>query len=162
MPWAKRLLRSPALQASRHEGGRHPEQRSREPLCGGSHVREDGTIAATAFMPRPGEPYLSVNWLELLGLTTRADEAAEVLRVLSTKRKIGTTARLAVLNVGVARDGVRGQSHDHRKLSFRHEPELDAGRPQDPSHSAIYGVPEDDNLIAELLAAAVAEIHGPH
>ena len=30
-------------------------------LCGGSHIREDGTIAATAFKLRPGEPYLSVN-----------------------------------------------------------------------------------------------------
>ena len=35
-------------------------------LCGGSHIRENGTIAALAFKQRPGEAYLSVNWLESL------------------------------------------------------------------------------------------------
>ena len=45
-------------------------------LCGGSHVREDGTISATAFKPRPGEAYLSVNWLECLGLPDRDAELA--------------------------------------------------------------------------------------
>ncbi len=37
-------------------------------LCGGSHIREIGTIAVTAFKQRPGEAYLSVNWLESPGL----------------------------------------------------------------------------------------------
>lgn len=129
-------------------------------LCGGSHVREDGTIAATAFKPRSGEAYLSVNWLEHLELPDRQSQIKEVLRVLGTKRKVGNSARLAVLNVGSARDAVSRYSYDHLELSFRHEPEADPGIPQDPSHSGIHGVPEDDNLVAELLARAVSELHG--
>ena len=127
-------------------------------LCGGSHVREDGTIAPTAFKPRPGEVYLSVNWLETLGLPGRDHELSEVRRVLATKRKIGGSARLAVLNVGQARDVVRQESSAHIELSVRHEPDVDPGRPHDRSHSGIYGVPEDDVIIPELLASVVRDI----
>lgn len=130
-------------------------------LCGGSHVREDGTISATAFRLRPGESYLSVNWLEHLGLLTRQAEVGEVWRVLSTKRKIGATARLAVLNVGAARASVAQHSYDLRNLSFRHEPEMELSAPVDPSHSGIHGLLEDDNLVADLLAKAVTESHSP-
>ncbi len=122
-------------------------------------MREDGTISGTAFRLRPGETYLSVNWLEHLGLQDRLAVVGEVWRVLSTKRNIGATAKLAVLNVGIARASVVQYSHDLRDLAFRHEPELEQGMPPDPSHSDIQGLLEDDNLIAELLAKAVAEVH---
>ena len=128
-------------------------------LCGGSHIREDGSIAATAFKPRPGETYLSVNWLELLALPNRVSEIAEVRRVLATKRKIGASARLAVLNVGQLRASVSLNSHDRRDLSVLHEPEIDPALALDLSHSGIHGVPLDDNTVPELLARAVQEIH---
>ena len=128
-------------------------------LCGGSHVREDGTIAATAFKPRPGETYLSVNWLEFLGLSDRAAQLDDVRRVLASKRGVGASARLALLNVGQARAAVRANSHDNALLSFLHEPEMEPGRPQDPSHAGIYGVPADDNTIPEILATAVLDVH---
>jgi hypothetical protein len=126
-------------------------------LCGGSHIRENGTIAATAFKPRPGETYLSVNWLEVLGLPDRTAEIAEVRRVLGNKRKIGPTARLAVLNVGHVSDVVKRESNNRIELVVRHEPENEPGRPSDPSHSGIYGVPEDDITIPELIIAAIAD-----
>jgi hypothetical protein len=50
-------------------------------------------VHATAFKPRPGEPYLSVNWLELLALPSRNAEIAELRRVLAAKRAIGSMAR---------------------------------------------------------------------
>ena len=136
-----------------------PDTDSVARLCGGSHIREDGSIAATAFKPRPGEAYLSVNWLEFLPLGGRPTELEAIRQVLSRKRKIGTTARLAVLNVGQACDAVRQNSVNHTVLTVRHEPEAELGRPQDPSHAGIYGVPTDDNTIPELLAAAVIEEH---
>lgn len=127
-------------------------------LCGGSHVREDGSIAATAFKLRPGEAYLSVNWLEVLGLPTRQAATEEVRRVLATKRTVGSTARLAMLNVGRSRDVARQGGIAQVNLVFRHEPEIDPGRPRDVSHTGLYGVPTDDNTIPELLAASVLEI----
>ncbi len=130
-------------------------------LCGGSHIREDGTISATAFRLRPGESYLSVNWLEQLGLASRQAEVSEIWRVLATKRKIGASARLAVLNVGSAREIVTGLTDEPRRLSFRHEPEAPPDAADDPSHSGIHGIREDDNLVAELLARSVLESHAP-
>ena len=127
-------------------------------LCGGSHVREDGTIAATAFKPRPGEAYLSVNWLESLGLPSRDAELTEVRRVLATKRKVGASARLVVLNVGQTRDIVRRESAARAEISVRHEPETEPGQPADASHSGIFGVPQDDIAIPELLVTAIQSV----
>ena len=127
-------------------------------LCGGSHIREDGTIAPTAFKPRAGETYLSVNWLELLRLPDRDTEIAEIRRMLGTKRKIGSTARLAMLNVGQVRDVVRRESTNHIELAVRHETEMEPGRTSDPSHSGIYGVPEDDITIPELIVTVIQGI----
>jgi hypothetical protein len=128
-------------------------------LCGGSHIREDGTISATAFKPRSGETYISVNWLEFLSLPDRGAELAELRRVLSTKRKIGGTAKFATLNAGEIAAAVREQTRNRIAISVRHEPEADPGRPQDPSHAGIYGVPEDDNIVVELIAQSIREIH---
>ena len=141
------------------KGDRVPDEHHMARLCGGSHLREDGTIAATAFKPRPGETYLSVNWLEFLALADRTAEIEEIARVLASKRTVGATARLAVLNVGQARETVRAKSHNNVMLSVLHEPETEPGRPQDPSHAGLYGVPADDNTVPELLAVAVLDVH---
>src|SRR5262245_3094289 len=90
-------------------------------LCGGSHI-DDGVIRAGAFILGGGHTYLSVNWLEHLGLNDRAAEIAEVRRVLATKRKVGATARLAVAPVGEMRALVRNESDDARELQVLHEP----------------------------------------
>ena len=133
-----------------------PDQHHITRLCGGSHIREDGTIAASAFKPRPGEEYLSVNWLEFLGLSSQGAEIDEIRRVLATKRTIGATARLAKLNVGQVHEA--GRMDGHAPITISHEPETDPGRPIDASHSGIFGVPGDDNTIPELLAAAILEV----
>ena len=96
-----------------------------------------------------------MNWLEYLGLGDRDSEIAEVRRVLGAKgRKLGTTARLVVLNTGVLREHVASASADHRVLDILHERE-----PLDPSHAGIYGLRRDDTLmeIAELIAQAVQD-----
>ena len=128
-------------------------------LCGGSHIREDGSVAATAFMLRPGETYLSVNWLEHLGLVDRASQIAEIRRVLSSKRSIGATAKISVLNVGAIRAIVLRDRQGRSELMVLHEPEIEPGRPQDPSHCGIFGVLDDDGSTAELITRAILELH---
>ena len=91
-------------------------------LCGGSHI-DDGVVQAGAFLLASSHGYLSVNWLEHLGLNDQAAEIAEVQRVLATKRKVGATARLAVAVVGGLRAVVRSGSDDARDLRVLHEPE---------------------------------------
>ena len=125
--------------------------------CGGAQILPDGRISGTAFRLREADQYLSVNWLEYLDLGDRASEIAEVRRVLEAKgRKLGTTARLAVLNAGLLREHVASASADHRVLDILHEPE-----PKDPSHAGIYGLRQDDTLmeIAEPMAEVVQDVY---
>jgi hypothetical protein len=123
--------------------------------CGGAHVHENGRISGTAFRLRELEEYLSVNWLESLGLADRDPQIAEIRRVLEAKGlKIGSKARLAVLNSGRLREHVASASPDRRMLDILHTPEL-----LDPSHTGIFGLPRDDRLIAELVAEVVQDVY---
>lgn len=127
-------------------------------LCGFAQLSEDGVPEGSAFVLKPGELFLSVNWIESLGLGSRLEQIAEVLRVLGTKRKVGATAKLALLNIGQSRVAVREGTTDRLEISFIHEPETKP--PADPSHSGIYNLPLGDSDItaAELLALSVEEI----
>jgi hypothetical protein len=122
-------------------------------LCGGSHI-DDGVVQAGAFLLAPGHAFLSVNWLEHLGLNDRAAEVVQ--RVLATKRKVGATARLAVAVVGEIRTLVRNESDDARVLRVLHEPEE---TPPDPSHAGIHNLRHDGLAIAVLLSRAFSELH---
>jgi hypothetical protein len=120
--------------------------------CGGSTIQEDGGISAAAFMLRQNEEYLSVNWLECLASAERSAQIRNLQGVYASKLRVGANARIAVLNVGILRAKVEQESPDQRILSVKHEPEDD-----DPSHSGIYGLPHDDEIVGELLAQAVLE-----
>ena len=59
-----------------------------------------------------------------------------------------------LLYVGKVRDKVIKESPDGRNLEVLHEPE-----PDDPSHSEIYNLRQDDELIAELILETVRETY---
>jgi hypothetical protein len=105
-------------------------------------------------MMRENEQYLSVNWLEELHRLDREDEIRELQHLYARKFKVSAAARIAVLNVGIVRGKVENESTDRRRLPITHEPEDD-----DPSHAAIYEIPHDDELVAELIAQVVSESH---
>jgi hypothetical protein len=138
------------------KGDRVPDADHVSRLCGGSHIREDGSIAPTAFRHRPNEDYLSVNWLEFLQLPDRAAALAEVGRALATQRSIGATARLAVLNAGVIRQ-LAGEHSYLPQFDVRHETEDAAVA--DLSHSGIYCIADDDLTSAEFLSRAILGLH---
>jgi hypothetical protein len=104
-------------------------------------------------MMRETEEYLSVNWLEQLNRSDRAIQIRDLQSLYATKLRVGTAARIAVLNVGALRDKVERESPDGRLLRVLHEPE----EPDDPSHAGIYEIPHDDEMIAELIAQVVLE-----
>jgi hypothetical protein len=120
--------------------------------CKASTV-ENGEISAAAFMMRETEQYLSVNWLEVLNRSDRTIQIRDLRALYATKLRVGTTARIAVLNVGDLRTKVERESPDSRLLRVLHEPE----EPNDPSHAGIYEIPHDDEIIAELIAQVVLE-----
>jgi hypothetical protein len=107
-------------------------------------------------MLRAVEPYLSTNWLECTGASARADQLAIVRRHLTDKgMTLPASGRLAVLHLQTVIDHVRSRSLDARTLTVHHEPIL----PADPSHSGIYGYTANDDLIADLIAQTVQEVH---
>jgi hypothetical protein len=115
-------------------------------------------------MVREGEESLSVNWLEFLKLPSRESSISALRKTYRSKFSIGAGARLAVLNVGEVCDKVLKESPDKRKLEILHDPEVTPDY-EDPSHSGIFHLRYDDDLIAELILETVLEIYparGPH
>lgn len=107
-------------------------------------------------MLRPAkDKYLSTNWLECTGARTRSDQLVVIRQHLIDKgRKLTTNGRLAVLHLQTMIDHVRSHSLDARTITAHHERE-----PADPSHAGIYGYAAEDDLIADLIAETVAEVH---
>lgn len=121
--------------------------------CPGGSI-EDGKISGIAFRRRKDELYLSVNWIEFLKKENRLAEVAEIRTILSSKLKISSNAKIAVLIVGQVRNHVLSNSEDRRSLNVIHEPEI-----TDPSHSGIHNLNLEDDLIADLIAQTIQEIY---
>ena len=116
--------------------------------CNPSAVEGESPLAS-AFIPRRGEEYLSVNWLEYFGesdLTAAVERVREVFRVKSYR--VRQNGRFAVLNVGAAKAAAR-EGVD-RALSIDRLP---VGN--DQSHAAVRGYGSDDLAVAVELAALV-------
>ncbi len=133
------------------KGDKIPEEDNIARYCRPMQV-SDGQIQAAAFMLRPGEESLSVNWLEFLNRSGRDSEIAELRRIYAATLSVGARAKIAILNVGQVREKVLTESPDKRELEVLHDPLLD-----DPSHSGIYNLKQDDELIAELILEVVCE-----
>jgi len=112
----------------------------------------EGQIQATAFMLRADEESLSVNWLEFLNCSNRESEITKIRTIYSEIFTVGARAKIAILNVGEVRKKVLTESPDGRNLEVRHDPLID-----DLSHSGIYNLKQDDELIAELILETVRE-----
>jgi hypothetical protein len=140
-------------------GNRIPARDHIARYCSSKKISEkDGSVQASAFMLRSDENYLSVNWLEYLNCPDRRSEIAEIQRIYSIKLKVGSQAKMAVLNVGKVRIKVLEESTDHRSLDILHNP-LDNPLENDPSHSGIYNLRQNDELIAELIRETVHETY---
>jgi hypothetical protein len=137
----------------RMKGDRIPNQNHISRYCKPTQVL-DGQIQATAFMLRAGEESLSVNWLEFLGHSSREEEIADIRKIYSAKLSIGVRAKIAILNAGEVCNKVLAESPDSRKLEILHDP-----LENDPSHSGIYNLRNDDELIAELILETVLETY---
>lgn len=123
-------------------------------LCKPTTV-EDGEILTSAFLLRPDEESLSVNWLEYFKLASIEREVAEIQIAYNKKfKRVSPNAKIAVMNVGQARNKVLLESEDRRNLTFKHDPLT-----EDPSHSEIYDMKPDMETIAELILSVVDQEH---
>lgn len=115
-------------------------------LCSPKTIFE-GEIQPSAFILRDNEESLSVNWLEYFNCSDRESEIAEIQKVYSSKLRVKVKARIAVLNVGITKENVKTESPDRRNLEFKH----DSDNEDDPSHSGIYNMRPDNDMIAALI-----------
>ncbi len=122
--------------------------------CKPSKIGEDGQIEFGAFMLRKDGEGLSVNWLEYLRRSSRGSEIAELRRVYAAKLSVGARAMIAVLNVGEIHEIVLTEILDRKNIEILHDPEIN-----DPSHSGIYNLKQEDELIAELILQTIRETY---
>ncbi|RJQ46679.1 MAG: hypothetical protein C4538_06305 [Nitrospiraceae bacterium] len=136
------------------KGDKIPDQDHVARYCSPIHAPE-GEIQATAFMLRAVDKSLSINWLEYFRCLNREDEIAELRKAYSAKKLIiKAKGKIAVLNVGEVCEKVLTESPNNRKLEILHDPSEN-----DPSHSGIYNIRSDDELIAELILETVSETY---
>ena len=110
---------------------------------------ERGIPLSAAFMPKRGEDYLSVNWLEYFGepaLDTAIDLVRQVFR--HKNYQVRPKGRYAVLKVGDAK--MAAYESVGYTLSIDHLPLSD-----DQSHAGIRGYGSEDLAVAVELAALV-------
>ncbi len=104
---------------------------------------------ASAFMPKPEEDYLSVNWLEYFGKGNSTDAIEQVRKTFQSKNyQLKRGGRFAVLNISAAKKAAL--EADDCALCINHLPVGD-----DPSHAGIFGYTSKDLAIAATLALLV-------
>ena len=95
---------------------------------------ESGQVMSAAFLPRPNEDGISVNWLEYFS-NIQEDALAQVR--LHIALNLDSDGRFAVLNVGDVR---------RLRLQVNHKPSR-----RDPSHTLIPGFSIQDQDVADDL-----------
>ena len=104
-------------------------------------------------MLRPGEEYLSTNWLEHFHDSDRQAQIAGVHRALTDKGfQVRRNAAFAVLNVGVATTACKNDLNIDILV-------VALGESRDPSHAGIYGYVAGDTNTAATLARQVREVY---
>jgi len=118
---------------------------------------EDETVDGSAFLLRPGENGLSVNWLEIFGVSDENSQLSEVRRLL--RLEPAKNGRFAKLNVGETK---RYVSESVEELGTELEiieaplPPSD-GFEADPSHAEIIGLPPGESDEAMLIGDLIAD-----
>ena len=118
--------------------------------CSAIYTNE-GEIMATAFMLKPTEDYLSVNWIEHLKCINRENEIAMLRNIYKTKNLKGKAAKIGVMKVGDVLDRIIPRNP---KIEIRHNP-----APPDLSHSGIFNLEHDDLAVAELIRQTLLQTY---
>jgi len=94
----------------------------------------DGQPTGAAFMLRPIDSFLSVNWLEYFGDIEQKRQISEIRRHISLD--LAASGLFAILNVGKTMGYVHNYS-DNATLSILHEPEQDVPPTAESMDTAI-------------------------
>ena len=131
--------------------GRHelPQTHHVARHCRRRDIAADGVVEEGAFRLRPGEEYLSTNWLEYFHDSHRLLQIVGVRQALVDKGfRVRPTASFAILNVGAA--VARCSNTLNLDIQF-----IALGESHDPSHTGVFGYTAQSAVVAALLAASV-------
>lgn len=120
---------------------------------------EEDMAGMDAFLLRPDEPYLSVDWLERTGKSELVDQLTVIVKTLQKRgRTVKTTDGLARLNVGTSIDNVL--TNTGANLEFQ-----SLGQSKTNTYSGIYGIPSDrranEKVALQLSVLTLGELHPP-
>ena len=121
--------------------------------CRRRRLRSDGRPLRDAFLLRPGEEFLSTNWLEHFHDSDRQAQIAGVQQALTDKGfRVRRNAAFAVLNVGAATAVCENDLNIDIQV-------VALGDAHDPSHAGIFGYVAGDTNTAATLARQVREVY---
>lgn len=132
--------------------------------CPNTQIHEDGSIDPAAFSLRmlngKVEEYLSLNWIEYHG-SDRSLALEEIGKIVKRIRAYTDESVLAILNVGNCIDNVKNFSDDGRELKIRHVANKANVKSfkRNPSHSGVFNLKIDDDIVLELIAESISEKH---
>lgn len=118
---------------------------------------EEETVDGSAFLLRPGESGLSVNWLEIFGINDENSQLSEVRQLLRIEP--AKNGKFAKLNVGETKRYVSESVEElGTELGIIEAPlppsdEFEA----DPSHTEIIGLPSGESDEAMLIGDLIAD-----
>ena len=121
-------------------------------FCDRKYITENNNVGPGAFMLRKDEEYLSVQWLENLGIETANEKMKELKQIFAKYLKIRPPAQIAIINVGHTCGYVAGESE--YLIRILHQPE-----PNNNAHSGIFDTMQNDEEIAELIRQTILEIY---
>lgn len=121
------------------------------------HITEDGqAILASAFPWRSGEEYLSFNWLEYYSGGYAAQVTAVVAEVKNCRR-VKPNDRFGTFEI----EKLTKRCTDARvSIEVHHEPVFEPCPL--PSHSGIYDLSNEHELLAEIIAGQLKHLHFPN
>lgn len=120
---------------------------------------EKDKASMDAFLLRPGETYLSVDWLERTGESILVEQLHVVVKALEKRnRSVKAVHRLARLNVGIAKESVA--SHVRISLEFQSRE-----KSKSDTYSRICGIPPDprtnEKIALQLSVLTLGELYAP-
>lgn len=143
------------------QGEAIPREDSVARLCGETKLSEDkkrtlaGAWKLSSSDRKSPEPHLSVNWLEFFANACREEQLENIRHILAKKMsRVPRNGRLAVLTVEEIHRAVSEVGQSVRVL---HQPS-DQLEVEDLSHSGIFDVEQDEDVIAQALSRADCEL----
>ena len=127
--------------------------------AGAQHIddQESGRVNGSAFVWNGKGEGLSASWLEYFHCLSKSQQLDKVRDLIH--QQMGTTGRLAELNVGATVRHISGTLGEEPRFLHRPSPPTDRYPKEDPTHCELVGLPSrrEDPTLASKIGDMIAE-----